>query len=46
MPIDNLRLMLQYVAYRKFFGLSDNYDGNGRNASDNNTLFLNAWVAF
>jgi hypothetical protein len=45
-PIDNLRLMLQYVAYRKFFGLSDNYDGNGRNASDNNTLFLNAWVAF
>ena len=45
-PIDNLRLMLQYVAYRKFFGLSDNYDGAGRSASDNNTLFLDAWLAF
>ena len=45
-PIDNVRLMLQYIAYRRYFGLSNDYDGNGRNASDNNTLFLNVWVAF
>jgi hypothetical protein len=46
MPIQNLRLMLQYYAYQKFNGGKINYDGAGRNASANNTLFLNAWVAF
>jgi hypothetical protein len=38
--------MLQYTNYTKFNGASSNYDGNGRNAKDNNTLFLNAWFAF
>ena len=46
LPIQNVRLMLQYTAYNKFNGASTNYDGNGRNASDNNTLFFNVWVAF
>jgi len=46
LPIQNLRLMLQYTAYNKFNGSKNNYDGNGRNASDNNTLFFNVWVAF
>ena len=46
LPIQNIRLMLQYTAYNKFDGASTNYDGNGRNASDNNTLFFNIWVAF
>ena len=46
LPIQNLRLMLQYTAYNKFDGAKNNYDGSGRNANDNNTLFLNAWVAF
>jgi hypothetical protein len=46
MPIQNLRLMLQYYAYDKFNGGRFNYDGAGRNASGNNTLFLNAWVVF
>lgn len=46
MPIQNLRLMLQYYDYQKFNGGKINYDGAGRNASANNTLFLNAWVAF
>ena len=32
--------------YTKFNGASTNYDGNGRNARDNNTLFFNVWVAF
>ncbi|MEO9161949.1 MAG: cytochrome C [Casimicrobiaceae bacterium] len=46
LPIQNVRLMLQYIAYGKFDGASRNYDGNGRNAHDNNTLFFNVWVAF
>jgi hypothetical protein len=46
LPIQYVRLMLQYTAYTKFDGASDNYDGNGRNARDNNTLFINVWVAF
>lgn len=46
LPWLNTKLALQYVAYNKFNGSTDNYDGSGRNASDNNTLFLLAWVAF
>jgi hypothetical protein len=46
LPIQNIRLMFQYTAYNKFNGASTNYDGNGRNARDNNTAFLNVWVAF
>jgi hypothetical protein len=46
LPIQNVRLMLQYTGYNKFDGAKSNYDGNGRNASDNNTLFFNIWVAF
>jgi len=46
LPIQNVRLMLQYTGYNKFDGAKNNYDGNGRNASDNNTLFFNIWVAF
>ena len=46
LPIQNVRLMFQYTAYNKFNGASTNYDGNGRNARDNNTAFFNIWVAF
>ena len=45
-PWAQTKLSLQYVAYNKFNGGSRNYDGFGRNASDNNTLFLLAWFAF
>ncbi|HMK14925.1 MAG TPA: cytochrome C [Burkholderiales bacterium] len=45
-PIQNVRLMLQYTAYNKFNGGDTNYDGFGRKASDNNTLFLNLWFAY
>ena len=45
-PWMNLKLGLQYVYYTKFNGSSSNYDGAGRNASNNNTLFLYAWLAF
>jgi len=44
-PYLNLRLGLQYTGYWKFNGASDNYDGSGRNASDNNTLYLFLWWA-
>lgn len=42
----NFRVGLQYTAYSKFNGASNNYDGAGRSASDNNTLFLFLWTAF
>ena len=42
-PYYNVRAALQYVGYTKFNGASNNYDGNGRDASDNNTLLLNLW---
>jgi hypothetical protein len=45
-PWANLRLGLQYTWYGKFNGARKNYDGAGRNASDNNTLFLLAWLSF
>jgi hypothetical protein len=45
-PWANLRLGLQYINYFKFNGATNNYDGFGRDASDNNTLLLNAWALF
>ena len=39
-PWANVRVGLQYVAYSKFNGSGTNYDGYGRNASANNTLYL------
>lgn len=44
-PWMNLRLGLQYTAYDKFNGGDRNYDGAGRSASDNNTLYAYAWFA-
>jgi hypothetical protein len=46
MPKQNLRIGAQYTAYSKFNGAAYNYDGFGRNARDNNTLFIYAWVAY
>jgi hypothetical protein len=46
LPWLNTKLQLQYVRYTKFNGLSNDYDGAGRNASDNDTLYLLAWVNF
>jgi len=45
-PFANLKIGLQYVAYTMFNGGTRNYDGFGRNASGNNTIFLYAWMAF
>jgi hypothetical protein len=45
-PIQYLRIGMQYTAYSRFNGASTNYDGFGRNARDNNTLFLYSWLAY
>jgi hypothetical protein len=45
-PWVNLRMGLQYTGYWRFNGGSTNYDGFGRSASDNNTVFLYTWLAF
>ncbi len=46
LPMQNLRLGVQYNAFTRYMGSATNYDGNGRNASDNNTLYVYAWAAF
>jgi hypothetical protein len=46
LPWLNTKLQLQYVRYSKFNGGSNNYDGFGRNASDNDTLYLLGWINF
>ncbi|MEO6876271.1 MAG: cytochrome C, partial [Opitutaceae bacterium] len=45
-PQSNVKLSLQYTAYGKFDGAHTNYDGSGRSARDNNTLYLEAWIVF
>jgi hypothetical protein len=46
LPWLNTKFSLQYTAYNKYSGLSDNYDGMGRNAKDNNTLYVLAWLSY
>jgi len=43
-PWQNTRFALQWVTYSKFNGAASNYDGAGRGASANDTLYLNAWL--
>lgn len=40
LPWDHAKFALQYTAYNKFNGAKNDYDGSGRDASDNNTLYL------
>lgn len=42
----NVRLAVQYVHYFQFNGGFRNYDGSFRNAPGNDTVYLNAWLAF
>ena len=46
MPWQNLRMQFQYVYYGKFNGSRTDYDGAGRNASDNNTVYVLFWLLF
>ena len=45
-PVQYARIGLQYTTFNRFNGASNNYDGFGRNAKDNNTLFLYLWAAY
>jgi hypothetical protein len=45
-PIQNLDLAVQYTDYTRFNGAATNYDGAGRDASDNNTVYLLARFLF
>lgn len=42
----NLKLGVRYTAYSQFNGASTNYNGFGRNASDNNAWFLYGWLLY
>lgn len=46
LPWQNVKLTLQYTAYQKFNGAKSDYDGAGRNANDNNTLYILGWFNF
>lgn len=46
LPIQYARLGLQYTMYAKYNGAKSNYDGFGRNASDNDSLFLYLWATY
>jgi len=45
-PWQNLLLGAQYTGYTRFNGASINYDGAGRNARGNNTIYLDAKIIF
>ena len=44
-PWINFRVGVQYTGYTEFNGSASNYDGFGRSASQNNTLFTYFWAA-
>jgi len=45
-PWQNLLLGAQYTGYTRFNGAQSNYDGSGRSASANNTIYLDVKVIF
>jgi len=46
LPWLNTKFGIQYTGYSRYSGLGTNYDGLGRNASDNNTLYILAWLSY
>ena len=45
-PWEKIKISFQYIIYNKFNGARENYDGSGRNASDNNTFYAVVWLMF
>jgi len=43
LPLEKVKVSLQYVIYDRFNGAHSNYAGFGRSASDNNTLYSLVW---
>ncbi|MBI5042028.1 MAG: hypothetical protein HZB57_12765 [Gammaproteobacteria bacterium] len=46
LPWDWTKFAVRYTDYEKFNGAATDYDGFGRNAADNNTLYLMGWFLF
>jgi hypothetical protein len=46
LPWLNTKLSLQYTRYQEFNGGSTSYDSFGRNAADNDSTYVLAWVSF
>jgi len=46
LPWLNTKLGVQYTLFSKFNGRTRNYDTFGRDASNNNTLYIYVWTAF
>ena len=46
LPKRDIRFVVQYTGYTRFNGAKTDYDGFGRNARDNNSLYLLAWLMF
>lgn len=44
LPWQNVQALLQYTVYNRFDGARSDYDGSGRSASDNNTLYALLWL--
>ncbi|WLI91618.1 cytochrome C [Massilia sp. R2A-15] len=45
-PEQHVRIGAQYFRFTRYNGASTNYDGAGRNAAGNNTLFVYLWAAY
>ena len=45
-PQENIELSAAYTAYTKFNGASSNYDGFGRSASANNSIYIALWLNY
>jgi hypothetical protein len=45
-PKQNIEITAAYTAYAKFNGASHDYDGSGRNASANNSVYVALWLNF
>ena len=45
-PLQNMRVQLQYTGFTQYSGNKTNYDGNGRSAKDNDSLLLGIWVSY
>ena len=45
-PMQYVRIGAQYWHFTKFNGATSNYDGAGRKASDNDTLYVYVWGAY
>ncbi len=45
-PLQNIQLGVQYTGYLTFNGSGKNYDGSGRDASANDSVYLLCWLVF